>query len=186
MHDIDELAQSIRSCGNWGVAASIGLMVVHSFLPFLAEVVALANGLIHGMLFGTLVTWIGAMLGAQAAFWAARYFGASFVERHVPAAHRARFDRWTARNGVAALVTMRLIPILAFNLVNYAAGLARVPWWTFTWTTAVGILPLTFLMVAAGDQMKGVPLLLVGALLLGGLLVWTLYSWLRKRLARAD
>ena len=118
MHDIDELAQSIRSYGNWAVAASIGLMVVHSFLPFPAEVVALANGLIYGMLFGTLVTWIGAMLGAQAAFWAARTFGASFVERHVPAARRARFDRWTARNGAAALVTMRLIPIIAFNLVN--------------------------------------------------------------------
>ena len=61
-----------------------------------------------------------------------------------------------------------------------------MPWWTFTWTTAVGILPLTFLMVAAGDQMKNDALRLVGALLLGGLLLWTLYSWLRKRLARSN
>ena len=34
MHDIEELAQSIRASGNWGVAVSIGLMVVHSFIPF--------------------------------------------------------------------------------------------------------------------------------------------------------
>ena len=66
---------------------------------------------------------------------------------------------------------MRLIPVIAFNLINYAAGLARVRWWTFTWTTALGIVPLVFLMVAAGDQLKNLPLRLLGALVLGGLLL---------------
>jgi len=183
MHDIEELAQSIRASGNWGVAVSIGLMVVHSFIPFPAEVVALANGLIYGTIFGTLITWTGAMLGAQAAFWTARYFGESIVDRYVPAARRARIDRWIARNGTAALLTMRLIPVIAFNLINYAAGLARVRWWTFTWTTAVGILPLAFVMVAAGDQLKNVPLRLIGALVLGGLLLWILAKWLQTRFA---
>jgi uncharacterized membrane protein YdjX (TVP38/TMEM64 family) len=109
MHDIEELAQSIRASGDWGVAVSIGLMVVHSFLPFPAEVVALANGMIYGTIFGTLITWIGAMLGAQAAFWTARAFGESIVERYVRAGRRARVDRWIDRNGTAALLTMRLI-----------------------------------------------------------------------------
>lgn len=68
MHDIDELAQSIRASGRWGVAISIGLMIVHSFIPFPAELIALANGIIYGTMFGTLITWTGAMLGAQAAF----------------------------------------------------------------------------------------------------------------------
>jgi uncharacterized membrane protein YdjX (TVP38/TMEM64 family) len=77
-----------------------------------------------------------------------------------------------------------LIPVIAFNLINYAAGLARVRWRTFTWTTAVGILPLAFLMVAAGDQLKNVPLRLIGALLLGGILLWVLVKWLQKKYAR--
>lgn len=186
MHNIEEIAQSIRAFGNWGVAVSVGLMAVHSFIPFPAEVVALANGIIYGTIFGTLISWIGAMLGAQAAFWTARSFGRSLVERHVRADRRARIDRWIARNGTVALLTTRLIPIIAFNLVNYAAGPARVRWWTFTWTTAIGILPLTFLMVAAGDRLKNVPLRLVGALLLGGLLLWILFKWLRKRIARRE
>jgi uncharacterized membrane protein YdjX (TVP38/TMEM64 family) len=184
MHDIDELARSIRASGNWGVAVSIGLMVVHSFIPFPAEVVALANGIIYGTTFGTLITWTGAMLGAQAAFWTARSFGEPIVERFVRADRRVRVDRWIAKNGTAALLTMRLIPVIAFNLINYAAGLANVRWWTFTWTTALGILPLAFLMVAAGDQLKNVPLGLVAALVLGGLLMWALVKWLHKRHAR--
>lgn len=124
------------------------------------------------------------MLGAQAAFWTARSFGRSIVERHVHADRRARIDRWIAENGTFALLTTRVIPVVAFNLVNYAAGLARMRWWTFTWTTAIGILPLTFLMVAAGDRLKDIPLRLAGALFLAGLLLWILFKWLRGRYAR--
>lgn len=186
MHDIEALAQSIRSFGNWGVAVSIGLMVVHSFIPFPAEVVALTTGIVYGTLFGTLIAWIGAMLGAQAAFWTARSFGRSIVERHVRADRRAQIERWLTRNGTTTLLTMRLIPFIAFNLVNYAAGLARVPWWTFTWTTAIGILPLTFLMVAAGNQLKSFSLDLSAALVLGGLFVWMLVRWLQKTYGKRE
>jgi len=37
--------------------------------------------------------------------------------------------------------------VISFNLINYAAGLTTISWWTFTWATALGILPLTCLMV---------------------------------------
>ena len=47
-------------------------------------------------------------------------------------------------------------------------------WWTFTWTTALGILPLTLLMVLLGERMTAMPAwawLLTGAVALG---VWLL------------
>ena len=53
----------IASWGVWAVAGSIGLMVLHSFVPFPAELVAIANGMLFGPLWGTLITWTGAMLG---------------------------------------------------------------------------------------------------------------------------
>jgi len=162
---------------------SIGLMVVHSFIPFPAEVVALANGVIYGIANGTLITWTGAMLGAQAAFWTARAFGEPVVEKYVRADRLARVDQWLARHGTLALLTIRLIPVIAFNLINYAAGLARVRWWTFTWTTAIGILPLALLMVAAGDQLKSTPPYL-WALLVGALLLWMLIKMVQKRRTR--
>ncbi|MCL4802120.1 MAG: VTT domain-containing protein, partial [Burkholderiales bacterium] len=72
---VGSLAETIRSWGRWGVAASIGLMIAHSFVPFPAEVVALANGMVYGAFWGTVVTWIGAMLGASAAFAVGRARG---------------------------------------------------------------------------------------------------------------
>ncbi|MEE8392980.1 MAG: redoxin family protein, partial [Rhodospirillales bacterium] len=45
--------------GAWGVGASIGIMVLHSFVPFPAELVAFANGMIYGPFWGTVITWTG-------------------------------------------------------------------------------------------------------------------------------
>ena len=71
----------------------------------------------------------------------------------------------TATKGTKAFFCC-LIPLIAFNLINYAAALTEVSWWTFLWATGIGILPLTILLNVLGDQMLTVPLwawLLLGA-----------------------
>src|SRR3546814_6092555 len=45
---VEAFEDVILSWGHWGVLASIGLMVLHSFVPFPAEFVALANGMLYG------------------------------------------------------------------------------------------------------------------------------------------
>ena len=58
-----------------------------------------------------------------------------------------------------SLLIGRLIPLIAFNLINYAAALTEISWWTFLWATGTGILPLTILLNVVGDQMLTVPAL---------------------------
>ena len=162
--DLDQISlapeafvELIRGWGAWGIAGSIGLMILHSFVPFPAECLAIANGVVFGLLWGTLITWSGAMLGAWLAFALARTLGRPFVSRMVSERHWGRIDSWSGTHGWSALLAARLVPVIAFNLINYAAGLVNVSWWTFTWTTALGILPLTFLMVLLGERMTEMP-----------------------------
>ncbi len=143
----------IEAAGIWGVALAILLMVVHSFVPFPAELVAIANGMLFGPVFGTLITWTGAMLGAYLAFGLARWLGRPFVRAVVSERHQAAIDRWAERQGGGALLFSRFLPVISFNLINYAAGLTAISWWTFTWATGLGILPLTCLMVVMGDRL---------------------------------
>jgi uncharacterized membrane protein YdjX (TVP38/TMEM64 family) len=91
----EAFVELIRGWGAWGVAGSLGLMVLHSFVPFPAECLALANGMVFGLFWGTLITWTGAMLGAWLAFGVARVLGRPFVSRVVPARHWA--DRCLVR-----------------------------------------------------------------------------------------
>jgi len=131
----------ILSWGHWGVLASIGLMTLHSFVPFPAELVAIANGMLYGPLWGTVITWVGAMLGAFLAFGLSRTFGRPFIEAVVARRHWQALDDWTGRHAPQMVFLARFLPVISFNLVNYAAGLTKISGWTFGWTTGLGILP---------------------------------------------
>jgi uncharacterized membrane protein YdjX (TVP38/TMEM64 family) len=175
---VSAVEELIASWGMWAVACSIMLMVLHSFVPFPAELVAIANGALYGPIWGTVITWTGAMLGAYLAFGLARWLGRPFVRQVVASRHQDAIDRWALRQGGGALFLSRFVPVISFNLINYAAGLTAISWWTFTWATGLGILPLTFLMVLMGDRLwSGEPgpwLWLLAAALLGWLAWWAL------------
>lgn len=147
---VERMERLIESWGPLAALASIGLMVLHSFVPFPAEVLAVANGMLFGPIWGTVISWVGAMLGAWLAFGLARLLGQPFVQATISERHRTVLDGWSERRGGIALLVSRLIPVISFNLINYAAGLTRISWWTFTWATALGILPITIAMVLAG------------------------------------
>lgn len=176
-----QVADQIRAWGAWGVAASIGLMILHSFVPFPAEILGVANGLVYGTIGGSVVTWSGAMMGAYLAFGLARLLGQPFVRKVVSAHALGSMDRWTEREGGWTLLVCRLIPLIAFNLINYMAGLTKVSWWTFSWSTGLGILPVTVLMAALGDQMLENSWWTISLLLLVAAIVILGFRWLVRR-----
>jgi uncharacterized membrane protein YdjX (TVP38/TMEM64 family) len=145
----------VGAWGMWSAVGSMALMVVHSFVPVPAEVIAVANGMLFGPFWGVVVTWSGAMLGAISAFAVSRWLGRPVIFRFVATERRAAIERWTVRPG--SLLLLRLVPIVSFNLVNFAAGLAGAGWWDFLWTTALGILPLTVLSVVLGSRIFEIP-----------------------------
>jgi uncharacterized membrane protein YdjX (TVP38/TMEM64 family) len=148
------MAIRLREFGMWAPLAVICLMILHCFIPFPAELLALCAGAVFGLVYGTLLIWVGAMLGAVLSFWLSRVVGQVVLKRWLPAQQHAKLDSWTKSQGTVALLVSRLIPVVAFNLINYAAGLTKVRLWTFLWTTGIGILPITVLSVYLGSQMR--------------------------------
>ena len=169
---LPDLLRFIKSLGYWGVGVSVGLMILHSFVPIPAEFVAVANGLVYGAVWGTVITWVGAMLGAYLAFALARKYGQPFVRRLLTEKKSKVVENWVARHGTGALFISRFIPIISFNLINYAAGLSPISWWTFSWTTGLGILPMTVLMVVMGDRFYTLSWSAWLLVLCGGLSLW--------------
>jgi len=149
-----ELANWIQSFGVWAPIVVIALMILHSFVPFPAEILAVCAGAVFGTVLGSVLIWLGAMIGAVLAFSISRGLGRSVVRHYLSKAQFAALDRWTQEQGTFTLLISRFIPMIAFNLINYAAGLTRVSVWTFLWTTGAGILPITVLSVYLGSQMR--------------------------------
>jgi uncharacterized membrane protein YdjX (TVP38/TMEM64 family) len=112
------------------------------------------------------------MLGAIISFALARCLGEPLARRLVPARHWDALKNWEADQGAVALLIARLIPVISFNLINYAAGVAGVRWPVFLWTTAIGILPLTVLSVVLGHQLVDAPLWAWLAVAAGLVVLW--------------
>jgi uncharacterized membrane protein YdjX (TVP38/TMEM64 family) len=178
---IEHIVAYIRSSGFWGILASIGIMVLHSFIPFPGELVAISNGMIYGPLWGTVITWTGAMIGAFLSFFLARRLGRPFVQKILNKKSVEGIDEWINRYGSSTLLISRFIPIIAFNLINYAAGLTCITWWSFAWTTGLGILPLTTIMVIMGVQIHTLPMQAWLILLIAGVIIWLLSNYILRK-----
>lgn len=119
-------------------------------LPALA--LTLAGGAIFGLGWGTLLNWLGATLGALGGYLLARSLGRDAVARLL-GAHAARLDRLATAHGFGAILRLRLLPIVPFNALNFAAGVAGVPLRAYVLGTALGIVPGTFVYTYFADSL---------------------------------
>ncbi len=94
------------------------------------------------------------------------------------------------KNGKSYLLTLRLIPIFPFFLVNLMSGLSTIALTTFVWTTAIGIIPGSFVYAYAGSQLSSIqttedivsPSILLALVMLGILsLIPTVYGKVQQR-----
>ena len=130
--------------------------VAVAILPIPAEIPALINGMAFGPVWGSLITWLSALFGAQVSFELARRFGRPLGERLVPERVLTRADGLVEAAGWPALLALRLIPTVAFTALNWSAGLTKLRRSTFVWTTAVGILPGAIAFTATGSGLLAV------------------------------
>jgi uncharacterized membrane protein YdjX (TVP38/TMEM64 family) len=118
-------------------------------------VLTIAGGFLFGTFPAVVYVNIGATCGAVLAFLSARYLLGSRLQASY-GSQLAKFNGEMERNGVRYLLTLRLIPVFPFFLVNFLSGLTRVPLSSFTWTTAIGIIPGTAVFAYAGHQLETV------------------------------
>jgi len=152
---VEGIERIAQGWGAWAPLVSIALHDLHSFVPFPAELIAIANGMLFGPVWGTLVTWIGAMLGAALAFALPGGTAGPLLDRLLARKAWTGAEALHACCDARALLLARLVPVISFNLINYAARVLGVGWWRFLWTTSLGILPITVASVTLGHQLTG-------------------------------
>jgi uncharacterized membrane protein YdjX (TVP38/TMEM64 family) len=148
--DPERFEQWLEAQAGWVPLVLIGCMIAHTLVPLPAEFLAVAAGMILGSLWGFVTIWTGALLGAYLGFFLARVFGQPILRRLVSNERLQRLQDWLAQADVPLLLAVRLVPVISFNLVNFVLGCTTIGWWRFTWTTALGIVPVTAVSVSVG------------------------------------
>jgi uncharacterized membrane protein YdjX (TVP38/TMEM64 family) len=181
--ETSEVREQIKSLGAAGPLIIIGLGVIHSIVPYPAEIVNAAAGFAYGFLGGLGIVCVGWMISALICYWFGAGVARPLLARWFGAERFARYEGMVDRGGVTLLIALRLLPIVPFSLISYAAGAARVPFHRYCWTTAVGFLPITALAVYLGTRLEGISAsdpAVIGALLAAIALI-LIANWIIRR-----
>ncbi len=147
---IPAFAERIRGLGPLGpVVFVVGYaLAAVAFVP--GSLLTLAGGAIFGLGWGVLLVFLGATLGASAAFLVARYVARGPVARALAGNERfAAIDRAIGGAGRRIVFLLRLSPVFPFNLLNYGLGLTTVRFRDYL-LASIGMLPGTVLYVYYG------------------------------------
>lgn len=153
--DIQGFKEYLLGFGVWAPVVSAAIMLVHSIIPFPAIIITLTNGLLFGAFWGTVLSWSTAMLGAAICYWLAKAFGRPAIEKFVGAKNLKRADNFFDHYGSHAVLITRLIPVVSFDLISYAAGLTTISFFDFMVATGIGQLSATIVYSFLGENITG-------------------------------
>jgi uncharacterized membrane protein YdjX (TVP38/TMEM64 family) len=125
-------------------------IVLTLWLPA-AAVLTLLAGFIFGTVPAAIYVVTAATLGALLGFWLSRHIVGNWVQ-HKWHRQLAGLNRQIEKRGYIYLVFVRMIPLMPYALINFLAGLTKVPPRTIAWTTALGSLPGILIFTYAGRQ----------------------------------
>lgn len=143
----------VNSLGAGGVVLLLGLMVLHAIVWYPSEIITGTAGFVYGFGPGLLLAMCGWTLAALLSYSLGRSVGAPLLRR----LFGQRFEQLTEtveRGGIPLLISARLIPVMPFAIVGYAAGATHVRLWRFVWTSMIGYLPLVAAPAYLGSQAK--------------------------------
>jgi uncharacterized membrane protein YdjX (TVP38/TMEM64 family) len=146
-----------RFLGAAGVWAPLLYMLVYAlgiclFVP--GTLLTALGAAIFGAYWGFLYVWVGAMVGASAAFWIGRTLGREFAASLI-GDRLKKYDDAIERNGFATTLYLRLV-YFPFTPMNFGMGLTKVRFWDYVSGTGLGIIVGTFIFTFFVGTLKEV------------------------------
>jgi uncharacterized membrane protein YdjX (TVP38/TMEM64 family) len=144
----------------YGIAFLIYVAVAGLSLPG-ATALTVAYGWFFGLVPGVILVSFASSSGATIAFLLSRYLFRDAVYRRF-ADLSTRFDDAWRRDGPYFLLTLRLVVVVPFFVINLVMGLTPIRTRTFWWVSQLGMLPGTAVYVYAGSSVPSLDVLAKG------------------------
>jgi len=191
--NVQEIIDTLRSLrGTWTAPlAVLAIYVLAGFVVFPITVLIVATGITFGAAQGFVYALLGAELSALATYLIGQRFGQKVV-RSLPGRWASRVRQRLARQGLLAIITLRMVPVAPFTIVNLIAGASRIRLRDFAWGTLIGMAPGTLALTVFSDgvvaaisapEPKHFAILVLLAVVIG-LGAWWLRRWLPARQQR--
>jgi uncharacterized membrane protein YdjX (TVP38/TMEM64 family) len=148
------LSHFLETVGTWAPLLFIFVYAVGICLFVPGTLLTALGAAIFGAYWGFLYVWIGAVIGASAAFWIGRTLGREFAASLI-GDRLKKYDDAIERNGFATVLYLRLV-YFPFTPMNFGMGLTKVRFWDYFAGTGLGILVGTFIFTFFIGRLKEV------------------------------
>lgn len=175
--------QGVENFGWLGPFVYISLLVLSVVIsPIPGAPLAVVAGAMWGTMLATIYSVIGGFLGGLIAYYIGRTLGRSAV--YVVTGKVIYFTKNRGEVYLGWLIFLtRLLPVLSFDLISYAAGITGVSLSIYSIATLLGMIPSTVFLTYMGaafqlGKLLGTALLAIFVILLVGL-PWGIrrYNW---------
>ena len=151
-----------------GLLALSGLIILGVVLMVPGTIGTFTAGLLLGFVVGFPVAYISALIGSILAFFISKAVGKEGMQELL-GDRMDSIDDWLLKNDFVSILILRLLPIVPFNGLNYAAGLTRVRTSRYIAASAIGIAPgsaLSSFAASSSTDMTSTPFLIAAGLLI--------------------
>ncbi|KKO49653.1 pyridine nucleotide-disulfide oxidoreductase [Arsukibacterium sp. MJ3] len=140
---------------NW-LVAFFGYLFIYASATALsvpgAAVLTLASGALFGLGWGLLLASFASSIGATLAFLVSRFVLRDWVKSTF-AKKLDAIDKGIEKDGAFYLLSLRLVPIFPFFMINLVMGVTSIKTWTYHWVSQIGMFIGTAVYVYAGTQL---------------------------------
>ncbi len=147
--DLEALRTRVAAAGAWGPALFFAVYVGLSLIPCPKALLTATGGALFGLAAGAGLSLSAALVGAVIAFGLGRLLGRETVNRLIRG-RLARVDELLSDRGLSAVLLVRLVPLVPYIAINYAAGLSGVAFRHYALGSALGMVPGSLAYAALG------------------------------------
>ena len=152
--DTDAVRRQLLELDALGPILLTMAILAHAAVPYPGGIATAAAGYVYGFTASAPFLVVGWLASALLAYWLARLAGRPLAQRVIGPDRLAAGERLVERGGATALIAVRLVPLVPFNAVCYAAGLSRVPLGRYARTTLLGLTPFTLTVAYLGSRLQ--------------------------------
>lgn len=134
---------------------TVYIAIIAIFIPGMPPM-TLLGGFLFDFCPGIIYSSIGTSVGATCSFLVIRYVLSNTLKGKY-AEKLEQFNKKIATHGaVYYLLTLQLVGVVPYFIINTLAALAHVSSFTFFWTTLVGSIPMLFVYTFAGKRLSSI------------------------------
>src|SRR3990167_1935528 len=126
------------------------ILLALSSLP-VPGIMTLIGGFMFGLVWGMIYAQIAAVTASMIIFLIVRHIVGKRIQNRYSQRFK-RFNRMISKHGASYLLLIQLTAIFPYFVVAFAAGITTVTWFTFFWTTMIGIIPGSYIYAFAGQK----------------------------------